>query len=90
MENRSKLLDEFEAACRDLDDARTVEVLDLSDRELAEVADGVARLGDPVRAACQVVLDDWPRLDASGRLAALLMLANALASAANSEREGHH
>lgn len=81
MQNRSELLEEFEAACHDLAEARAAQLLDLSDSELEEVAEGLARLDDPVRAACQVVLNDWAALDACARVAALLVFANALVEA---------
>jgi hypothetical protein len=80
MESRSKLLDDFTSAFDDIDDARALELLDLSDDELPELSLGVAALPNPIRAACQAVLDDWQHLDARARVAALLVLANALAS----------
>jgi hypothetical protein len=80
MESRSKLLDGFTSAFDDIDRARALELLDLSDHELSELGAGVAALPDPIRAACQAVLGDWQNLDARARVATLLMLANALAS----------
>lgn len=81
MENRSKMLYDFTSAISELDDGRVIELLDLSDDELAGVAAGVTELPDPIRSACQTVLEDWSRLDGAGRCAALLVLANALARA---------
>lgn len=79
MENCSKLLVDFERAFDRVDEARAVELLDLSGGEVSELAAGIAVLPEPIRAACQVVLDDWKGLDAGARVAALLVLANALA-----------
>jgi hypothetical protein len=79
MENRSRMLAQFEHAFDEVDEVRASQSLDLTDDEVSELAAGVAVLPEPIRAACQVVLDDWQRLDASERVAALLVFANALA-----------
>ena len=81
MENRSSLHDAFTSTFKDHDGVLAPELVDLSTDELSDLATGVAALPDPVRAACQVVLDDWQRLDVAARVAALLVLANALAGA---------
>lgn len=85
MENRSRLLEEFERAVDDVDEGRALQVLDLTGDEVSALAAGIAALPDPVRAACRVVLDDWQRLDARSRVAALLVLANALAEDSTSQ-----
>lgn len=82
MENRSKLLDEFTRTFDDIDEAEALELLDLSEGDRTELAAGLEALPSPVQAACRVVLADWQKLDAPGRVAALLVLANALADAA--------
>ncbi len=79
MENRSKLLVNFERAFDGVDQIQAVDWLDLSDGEVSDLAAGIVTLPQPIRAACQVVLDDWEGLDAAARVAALLVLANALA-----------
>jgi hypothetical protein len=86
MENRSRLLEEFERAFNEVDGVRALEVLDLSDREVSELAAGIAVLPEPLRAACRVVLDDWPGLDPGARVATLLVLANALAEGSDATR----
>lgn len=83
MENRSKLLVDFERAFDGVDEVRAVELLDLSDGEASDLAAGIVALPEPIRAACQVVLDDWEGLDAGARVAALLVLANALADSSH-------
>lgn len=82
MQHRSRLLDDFASAFHDIDDDRAFELLDLSEGELSELAAGVESLPNPVQAACHVMLADWRQLDAAGRVAALLVLANALADVA--------
>jgi hypothetical protein len=81
VENRRRLLKEFRSACQELEDAGALESLDLTEAEFAELAAGVVVLPEPIREACQVVIDDWPFLGAGERVAALLVLANALAEA---------
>lgn len=88
MENRSKQIGDFADAVSGIQDVRALELVDLSDDELSEVSAGVAALADPIRAACQVVLEDWPQLDAGARVAALLVLANALADLSDANRVG--
>ena len=79
MQSRSMLHDEFVAAIDAAEDQLN-QHLELTDGELEEVKAGVASLPVPVRAACRVVLEDWEQLDAAARVAALLALANALAT----------
>ncbi|HEV2811105.1 MAG TPA: hypothetical protein VGV93_12005 [Acidimicrobiales bacterium] len=83
MDNRSKLLVDFERAFDGTDEIRALESLDLSNGEASELAAGIVALPEPIRAACQVVLDDWEGLGADARVAALLVLANALADSSD-------
>jgi hypothetical protein len=83
VENRSEVTTDLAGAFLDVEKVRALELLTLSDNERTELRAGVAALPDPIRAACQVVLDHWEELDAVGRAAALLALANALADASD-------
>jgi hypothetical protein len=79
MEDRSRLLEQFERAFNEADEVGMLALLDLSDDEVSELAGGLASLSEPIQAACRIVLDDWQCLGARARVAALLVLANALA-----------
>jgi hypothetical protein len=70
---------EFLDAVAQADAAWLSAELELADEAMNVVREGVAALPDPVRAACGVVLNDWPRLGPAARVAALLVFANALA-----------
>jgi hypothetical protein len=60
-------------------DAALEEIVQLTEEELALVADGIAALEPPVSAVCRAVLESWNVLDPAERAAGLLVLANALA-----------
>jgi hypothetical protein len=81
MGSRSKAVEEFLQAFDSEAWARSVGALELTDTERDDLLAGIAALPDPIARACRVMLDDWPHLDPSGRVAALLALANALATA---------
>lgn len=55
------------------------QIVDLTDDELALLVDGITVLTSPVADVCRSLLASWDELDAAGRAAGLLVLANALA-----------
>ena len=81
MKSRAKPMENFVRAFDEVDDVNVRHQVELSQDEVAELQGGIDALPDPVRAACQVVLDEWRELDGQARVAALLTLANALATA---------
>jgi hypothetical protein len=55
-------------------------ITSLSDVEAGEVIEGVRNLPSSLTRACELIVNSWTELDGPGRLAALVALAEALAS----------
>jgi hypothetical protein len=80
MASASRSIREFAQAFEGPDVNRFSGLIELTDEEFAEVVAGVHHLPDPRAAVCQLLLDEWDELDSPSRVAALLVLANALAA----------
>lgn len=80
MSDEDEVHAEFRQVVGGIDREILSELSALNEDERDLVAAGLTQVGGIVGAVCQRVLDEWDGLDAQGRVAALLMIANALAN----------
>jgi hypothetical protein len=84
MKDLSAHIEALQCALDTVDSARLMRGSSLDAEETDSLSEGVGMLAEPLSTLCRRLLNEWDHVSAETRVAALLVLANALAASDDS------